>query len=352
MTLRGILFAVIILLLATGAVLASIRVLGTEKVFYLEPDQSGPDPFTPPAVFTSDSPPPPAPIDPSVTITTPSNPPSLGDNPGPVGANVKKGECDPELLIQYLNSRPERRAAWLQLVGVAVEEFEDYLRSATPALLSRDTRVTSYGFRSGEAVALQAILAAGTSVLADENDDIVVRCYSGSPLKPPRKMDRYNCDGCPADLPPPPACAKSCFAVPSETPAATSTTSTTQPAQTTTTPTTTTRPPGSTTTRRRTRATTTTRRSAARPTTTTFGSAAGPTADANFFSTQPRTFAPAAPPPPTTQPPTSPPTTGPTAPTFPITSPTSQTGTQPPTTQAPTQPTSTTQDCELGILCL
>ena len=214
MTRRGILFVVILLLLGAGAVLASIRVLATEKVFYLEPETTGANPFTPAAVFTSDSPPAAAPIDPSVTITTPPSPITPGDNPGPVGGNAKKGQCDPELLIQYLNENSERRAAWIAVQEVLDGEFEDYVRAATPALLTRDTRVTMQGFRDGGAVDMQAILAAGTAVLVDENDEIAVRCYSGSPLEAPQPMDRYRCEGCPADLPPPPACAASCYEVP------------------------------------------------------------------------------------------------------------------------------------------
>ena len=348
MTRRGILFVLIVVLLVAGAVLASIRVFATERVLYLEPDATGPNPFTPPAVFTSDSPPPPAPIDPSVTITTPSTPEDLGDNPGPVGGTVRSGDCDPELLIQYLNAAPERRVAWAEVLGVAVEEYEDYLRNATAARLNRDIRVTTYGFNSGEAVAYQAILAAGTSVLVDGDDNVTVRCQSGSPLKPPQKMDRYNCDGCPGDLPPPAACAQSCF----EAAGGSQPASTTVPASTTTSTqvtTTTTRPPSTSTTaaRRTTRATSTTRRQAARAATTTTRLAAAPSVDPNFFATQPRTFAPAAPAPPTTQPPTNPPQT---APTLPITPPPGQVNQ--PSTQPPTQPTSTSQDCELGLICL
>jgi uncharacterized protein DUF6777 len=337
-TRRGIVIAILVLLLGGLAIFASIQLLATEKVVYLAPDETGPDPFTPPAVFTSDSPGPPAPIDPSVPITTPSNPESLGDNPGPVGGTTKKGDCDAELLIQYLNANPEIRAIWLEKLGVLVDDFEDYLRNATPALLSRDTRATTFGLKEGAAVDIQTIMATGTSVLVNEEGDIVVRCFSGSPLGPPRQI-KYNCTSCPPDLPPPPPCNRTCYNVPSATPPATSsstTTSTTAASSTTTT----TRQSTTTTARSAAARTPTTRR---RGTTTTRTNPPAPVT-ATLFSTQPNTFAPAATNPPattTTQPP--PPATAATIiQTFP------PAATTTPTTQPPT-----TTNCDLlGLDCL
>ena len=339
MTRRGTVIGILVLLLGGLAIFASIQLLATEKVLYLEPEDPGPDPFTPPAVFTSDSPGPPAPIDPSVPISTPTEEASPGDNPGPVGGTVKKGDCDSELLIQYLNANPERRALWLDKLEVLVDDFEDYLRNATPAILSRDTRATTFGPADGAATDIQAILAAGTSVLVDEQGDIVVRCFSGSPLTQPRQI-KYNCASCPPDLPPPPPCNRTCYNVPSATPAVSSTTTSSLPASSTTT---TTRPLTSTTARRTAVRTPTARR---RATTTTRTTPPAPVT-ATFFSTQPRTFPPAATAPPTTQPPATTPTMLQTAATIPP-----QTfppaATNPPTTQ----PQTTTTDCELVILCL
>lgn len=339
MTRRGIVIGILVLLLGGLAIFASIQLLATEKVVYLEPDDSGPDPFTPPAVFTSDSPGPPAPIDPSVSITTPSTPDSLGDNPGPVGGTTKKGDCDAELLIQFLNAGPERRAVWLEKLGVLVDDFEDYLRNATPAILSRDTRATAVGFKDGAPTDIQAILATGTSVLVDGEGDIAVRCFSGSPLSPPRQI-KYNCSSCPSDLPPPPPCNRTCYKVPASEPSTTSTTTTTsEPLASSST--TTTRRPTSTTARGTAVRTPTTRR---RATTTTIPPAP---VTATFFSTQPNTFPPAATLPPTTEPPPTQPTQPPTAATIPL-------QTFPPAaTTTPTQPPTSTTNCDLlGLDCL
>jgi hypothetical protein len=48
--------------------------------------------------------------------------------------------------------------------------------------------VTNYSFVGGRAVPYQAVLQAGTAVLADTRGALVVRCRSGNPLREPRRI--------------------------------------------------------------------------------------------------------------------------------------------------------------------
>src|SRR5688572_11539863 len=53
---RGVIVGLVVILLAGGIVYGSARLLsGGETVLYQEPESAGPDPFTDPAVFTSDT---------------------------------------------------------------------------------------------------------------------------------------------------------------------------------------------------------------------------------------------------------------------------------------------------------
>lgn len=262
---RGLIVLLLVLLLAGGAVYGSVRLLSRgETVLFQEPESTGPDPFTDPAVFTSD-------VEP-VTTTTASTTTTVAASPSPtpspttgpststttivvtpteppleqVVESGKMGDCNRETLIELLNESPERKEAFAEVLEIEVEEFEVYIRSLTPAVLSRDTRITNHGFREGESYAYQSILAEGTAVLVDSLGEIVVRCYCGNPLTPPRQI-KYTCDGCPPDYQPPPPCEETCYPPP------TTTTTTLPPTTTITTSdqstTTTSRAGGATTTR-------------------------------------------------------------------------------------------------------
>lgn len=294
---RAIILGLLLLLLAGGVVFAGLRFFGSEgeTVLYQEPESPGPDPFTDPAVFVSDVTeltttttlaPTPTPT-PRPTTTTLAASPGVTATPspqGPFGGSGKKGECDPELLIRFLNDNPDKKEAWVEVLGVEPEDFEEYVRSLRPVVMTRDARVTNHGFKNGEANPFQAILASGTAVLVDESGEIVVRCYCGNPLLPPKQLEDFECEGCPPNYDPPPACNMTCY----------------PPTTTTTTaPVTTTLVESTTTTRR----VTTTRR-----TTTTTRPAT--TAITPTTATQPTTtFAPAATAPSTTTSTTMPTTT-------------------------------------------
>lgn len=296
---RGVIVGLVVILLAGGIVYVSARLLsGGETVLYQEPESAGPDPFTDPAVFTSDtevvttttttttttavpaSPSPPV----TTTVSAPAQPAE-----GPFGGSGKEGECDPEKLIEFLNEDEERKLAWADVLEIDVEEFEAYVRSLTPVILSRDTRITNHGFKNGEAYAFQSILAEGTAVLIDAQGELVVRCYCGNPLTPPRQI-KYKCEGCPPDYTPPPPCEQTCYPTP------TTTSTTLAPTTTTTTAV------QSTTTTRRTGATTTRPGSTVSGPTTT--ARPGGTTTTTRPSTTPTSAATTSPPPPTTAAPT------------------------------------------------
>ena len=260
---RAIILGLLLLVLAGGVVFAGLRFFESdgETVLYQEPESAGPDPFTDPAVLVSDVTeltttttlaPTPTPT-PSPTTTTLAASPGVTATPspqGPFGGSGKKGECDPELLIRFLNDNPDKKEAWVEVLGVELEDFEEYVRSLRPVVLTRDARVTNHGFKNGEANPFQAILASGTAVLVDESGEIVVRCYCGNPLLPPEQLEDFECEGCPPDYNPPPACNMTCYP-PLTTTTTTSPVTTTIVESTTTTrrvtttrrPTTTTRPP-------------------------------------------------------------------------------------------------------------
>jgi hypothetical protein len=247
---RAIILGLLLLVLAGGVVFAGLRFFGSdgETVLYQDPESPGPDPFTDPAVLVSD-------VTELTTTTTLAPTPTPTPSPtattvpgaqGPFGGSGKKGECDPELLIRFLNANPDKKEAWVEVLGVELEDFEEYVRSLRPVVLTRDARITNHGFKNGKANPFQAILASGTAVLVDESGEIVVRCYCGNPLLPPEQLEDFECDGCPPNYDPPPACNMTCYP-PTTTTTTSSTTTTIVESTTTTRRVTTTRRPTTTT---------------------------------------------------------------------------------------------------------
>jgi hypothetical protein len=131
-------------------------------------------------------------VDLTGTTTTTSASAPLPDEVGLYGGSLEQ-TCDPELLIAYLESEPEKAAAWAGVQGINVDLIPEFIRSLTPAILQVDTRVTNHGFSGGEATPRQSILPAGTAVLVDDTDQPRVRCYCGNPLREPRDPER-PCD--------------------------------------------------------------------------------------------------------------------------------------------------------------
>jgi hypothetical protein len=126
-----------------------------------------------------------APADPDAQAATRSVP---GSWPGLYGGTRNNASCDPEQLISFLTSNREKAAAWGAVLDVAPADIPAYVRSLTPVILQRDTRVTNHGFRNGRATSLQSVLQAGTAVLVDSFGVPRVKCGCGNPLLEPRAV--------------------------------------------------------------------------------------------------------------------------------------------------------------------
>ncbi len=142
-----------------------------------------------------------APPDPQAQAPTRSVP---GAWPGLYGGTRNNAACDAEQLITFLGANPEKARAWGGVLGVAPAEIPAYVRSLTPVVLQRDTRVTNHGFRNGRATPLQSVLQAGTAVLVDSYGVPRVKCGCGNPLLEPTPVattPRYTGDRWPSFSP-------------------------------------------------------------------------------------------------------------------------------------------------------
>ena len=108
-----------------------------------------------------------------------------GSAPGLYGGTRDRGSCDPEQLIDFLQENPDKAAAWAGVQGIEVADIPDYIRSLTPVVLRRDTRVLNHGFTNGRATPRAAVLQAGTAVLVDDKGIPRVKCNCGNPLDEP-----------------------------------------------------------------------------------------------------------------------------------------------------------------------
>jgi hypothetical protein len=151
-------------------------------VLYEPPGDEGPDAFM--SIANR--------VDLTGTSVTTSGRAPLPDEVGLYGGSLEQ-TCDPELLIAYLESEPEKAAAWAGAQGINVDLIPEFIRSLIPAILQVDTRVTNHGFSDGVATPRQSILPAGTAVLVDDTGKPRVRCYCGNPLREPRDPER-PCD--------------------------------------------------------------------------------------------------------------------------------------------------------------
>ncbi len=113
-----------------------------------------------------------------------------GSLPGLFGGTQDEATCDPDSLVSFLESEPEKAAAWAEVLGIAPSGIRDYVATLTPVVLTRDTRVTNHDYRDGEATSLQSVLQAGTAVLVDERGVPRVKCGCGNPLLPPAVIDQ------------------------------------------------------------------------------------------------------------------------------------------------------------------
>jgi hypothetical protein len=192
--------------LVVGAVGAASTVFGGDEkaaageIFLESADATGANPFTPsvaskaPAISGAAVPP--------VTSTGGGAiQTTRGSTPGLFGGTRDTKSCDPEALVRFLtdSANASKASAWriaFRDGGVDVQpgDIPSYIRSLTPVVLLRDTRVTNHGFRNGRATPFQAIIQAGTAVLIDQFGVPRVKCACGNPLLNPvevRDSPRY-----------------------------------------------------------------------------------------------------------------------------------------------------------------
>lgn len=170
---------------------AGAAAAGGDREIFLEPSSSpGREPFTdaadpgagPVAPTTAPAIPTPAPPAPDAAAPVRSVP---GAWPGLYGGTRASASCDPAPLVAFLHASPERARAWAGALDLAIPDLAAYVDALTPVVLQRDTRVTSNGFRNGEAVPTQSVLQAGTAVLVDTHGVPRVKCNGGNPLLEP-----------------------------------------------------------------------------------------------------------------------------------------------------------------------
>lgn len=105
-----------------------------------------------------------------------------GSAPGLYGGTRNAASCDPEKMISFLTDEPAKAKAWAGVQGIEPSEIPTFVRSLTPVVLRRDTRVLNHGYRDGKATPRAAVLQAGTAVLVDANGVPRVKCGCGNPL--------------------------------------------------------------------------------------------------------------------------------------------------------------------------
>ncbi|GAA3948529.1 DUF6777 domain-containing protein [Gordonia caeni] len=141
----------------------------------------GPDPFTDSVALVNKTQPAPTRVntaqDNGVRVVN-------GTEPG-LYATTGTASCDTAALGNQLASNPGAARAWAAVQGIRTSDIPWYLNSLTPVVLTADTWVTNYSYRSGNAVAYQAVLQSGTPVYVDAAGVPRAVCACGNPLRPP-----------------------------------------------------------------------------------------------------------------------------------------------------------------------
>ncbi len=173
MLLPVIVVAALIALIGAGCSANDTPEQGTVQ---LEPVSfTGANPFTPP-VGTDQS---------GVTPPPQAGGTFPGDTVGLYGGSANESACDPAKLVAFLQENPAKAAAWAGVLGIVPADIPTFIAGLTPVLLRSDTQVTNHGFSNGAAVAIPAVLQAGTAVLVDKRGFPVTKCFCGNPLTAP-----------------------------------------------------------------------------------------------------------------------------------------------------------------------
>lgn len=175
----GVVGALLLVAIGAGIVLLVKKDGGGESAseattIRTEPVSSATDPFTPPGEVGEDEAVTPVQSDSAVTVE--------GGHAGLYGGTMKKTQCDPEKLVRFLESHPDKGSAWAGVVGIGRTEIRSYVKTLTSVVLRSDTLVTNHGYVNGHATTVVAVLEAGTAVLVNDRGLPVVKCYCGNPL--------------------------------------------------------------------------------------------------------------------------------------------------------------------------
>jgi hypothetical protein len=112
--------------------------------------------------------------------------PVRGDTSGLYGGTRRGAICDPAKLVAFLETHPDKGAAWAGVLKLNLQQIPSFVARLTPLILRADTRVTNHGFVDGHVTSFSSILQAGTAVLVDKHGVPVVKCFCGNPLTSPR----------------------------------------------------------------------------------------------------------------------------------------------------------------------
>jgi TIR domain len=109
-----------------------------------------------------------------------------GETRGLYGGTKSKTSCDAVRLVDFLETHPDKGAAWATVLGMSVDQIRPFMAQLTPVILRADTRVTNHGFVRDHATTFYSILQAGTGVFVDKHGVPAVKCFCGNPLTPAR----------------------------------------------------------------------------------------------------------------------------------------------------------------------
>jgi hypothetical protein len=125
-----------------------------------------------------------------------------GDTPALYGGSKSRQISDKEGELRFLEQNPLKAAAFCEALNsdptlrwsggnqIRPDQLRAYFAELTPVLLTRDTRVTNYGYRNGHPTPRQSILQAGQLILIDRYGVPRKRCECGNPLTPPRASSK------------------------------------------------------------------------------------------------------------------------------------------------------------------
>ena len=144
-------------------------------------DDPGPDPFTASVALVNKT----QPIQPRVETAQNNGVRAVNGTAAGLYATTGTASCDAASLGNQLAANPAAARAWAGVQGIRTSDIPWYLNSLTPVVLTADTWVTNYSFRSGSASAYQAVLQSGTPVFVDAAGVPRAVCACGNPLRPP-----------------------------------------------------------------------------------------------------------------------------------------------------------------------